>query len=418
MSASSNDNQSPYSSNPVSVDWTDVDVLDVPPTFRTAFPLPESRQSSPSSSNTLASPHNTERTSFADTWCLPLVSRILSDENDNSAIAILELYPAILKKFGGAPIEALARAITYLQAVYLETPAFHPYICPLPYFQVPTNDAMAASTSLLLERRMIRILERMLFVFGPDVNTARRYIINCRAELIPRPLFVVSTKPNSERLANGVGGFNNDAPCGETLWQSPVFESVWRRQIEQEAFSLNIRNCLAAIKRKREQQHPKLATPPPPPPPAPAPAIPYGDVTAIQPIPHAPAYQMSLPRPVTAPQFPPNPAPQITPIVPLRPNQPPQIFHAPPPINVVPAQAPVPPQPNPTTFQPQPPAILHPPVCVPLPAPMTCTSDRPMPLPSRPVTPADLAFKDDIARLEVQMSRLLQLVEANSRTEQ
>jgi hypothetical protein len=48
----------------------------------------------------------------------------------------------------------------------------------------------------------------------------------------------------------GIEGFNNQAEGGQKVWQSPISQSIWRLQMEHDALQQNTRKCLQMIQRK------------------------------------------------------------------------------------------------------------------------------------------------------------------------
>lgn len=349
-------------------------------------------------------------------WALPPQSLVLDAPRDVTLpLNFLNVYPAILRKFPGPPIEALGRTISYLQALFTESPGFHPFITHLSTDSPPASEFVGKRVAEDLERRLIRIAQNLFSFFHGDVNIVKQYLDECPAELIPRPLFILSTTDStSGRMSKGVHGFNNGVEGGARLWQSPVKEAVWMRHIEHVTMQENIRMCFATIARKgvttttalpSQQRNPLQSVPPLPPPP-PQPPLAQQIVPAPQFSPQPPQFPFPPP--------PPNHAGQITPITPLRAPQPPQIFHVPPPpMNQMQLPGPTQVLPQPNFGTPQPPA----PISAPISGPTHFVQPPPHTLPSitRSASAPGQSFKDDIVRLETQMSRLLQLVESKSR---
>lgn len=307
-------------------------------------------------------------------WQLPLEIQSLNYDSPEIPLSFLNIYPAILQKFPGPPCEALGRCISYLQALFSESPAFHPYITHLPSTCLPTDEIQGRHVAGLLERKLIRITDHLCAFFYGDIKMVYQYIESCRAELIPKPRFIISAKvPEGSKqsipMPHGVDGFNNNIPGGAELWQSPVVRSPWRTQQEKLALQSNLTKIAIAVHAKRSVPKTRMEPPsiqPPLPPPVSVPQVP------------AP----QLPLPTTAPIVRPPPRPQ-QPQAPA--PRPPQIFH------VHPMQPPAMQEPSPIPSAPRviPPA---PPV------------NRPHPPPS-----AD-PLREDIARLEAQVAKLMAII--------
>jgi len=352
-------------------------------------------------------------------YALPLESQVFDPARDfDLPLNFLNVYPAILLKFPGPPIEALGRTISYLQALFTESPGFHPFITHLSIDSPPANDIIGKRIAETLERRLIRIIQHLFSFFYGDVNSVKQYMDACRPELVPRPLFVLSSQFEPAQMTQGVQGYNNGVSGGANLWQSPLPESVWSRHLEQQALQENIRKCNATINRKQAIRAPNLASgvgagqrPQPRAPLQCLPPLPPPQPPLSQQFPPAPQFSQPQPQQFPFPLGPPAHPGQIPPITPMRSVQPPQIFHVPPP-PIHQMQLPVPnqslPQPN---IGPQ-----HPPA--PISAPTQAMQPPPHTMPSiitRSASAPGNSFKDDINRLETQMSRLLQLVESKSR---
>jgi len=317
-------------------------------------------------------------------WHLPL--QVLSlDHNDSEIpLSFLNVYPAILRKFPGPPCEALARCITYLQALFTESPGFHPYITHLPSTSIPTDEASGRHVAELLERKLIRITQHLFQFFFGDIRMVHRYIESCPVDLIPRPRFIISAKVpegcnQSIPMLYGVDGFNNGIPNGAKLWQNPVPHTPWRIQQEKIALESNLSKIAIALLRRQpvnnKPQPPQVQPPLPPP--------------------------KSLPQVHVAP-FPPRPLTKLTPCpstaAPIvRPPQhlprapapsPPQVFHAP-------MQTPAMQQPSPL---PSAPRVIPP-------AP-------PVNMPPPPPAPRVDPLREDIARLEAQVAKLTAMVDS------
>ena len=368
--------------------------------------------SSENSSSPPASPQPTNEIIPAiNAWALPLESLVLKNQDIDLPLNFLKIYYSILWTFGGSPCDALGRAITYFQSLFTESPAFHPYVMHLPFGRVPRTEAEGLIVAAALEKELIRVVQHLLAFFYSDVEAVLRYINDCPAELIPRPHFVIAEErplPN-----NGVEGYNNKHPGGLKLWQNPISTSVWRLQRENDALRLNISRCADWIERKKSPPLPNPNRCPPqrfpqrplPPPPPPQPRVtgniapPLPPPMQIQPVPPMP--------PMHNPIQPQQTQLQIQPFA----MQPPVIQNMPPP---------PPPAPPPTR-----PPIIFPPTPLPQPAQDPATqapqpsaipfiqTARPavaMPHVRPPQPPATSSLKDDISRIEAQMTRLLDLV--------
>jgi hypothetical protein len=328
----------------------------------------------------------------------------------------LRVYPVILRKFGGPPCEALGKAISYLQALFTESPAFHPYVARLPLNSLPTHDITGRQAAAVLERRLIRIVQHLCAFFYGNIDLVQQYINTCRPELIPAPLFILvadapkSSLPASDRLANGVHGYNNGVGGGEKVWRS-LRQTGWQLELGQQILQANIAKCAMEIQRQTSIafQAPNLP-----------PATPVSDALAQAParipsncLPLAP--QLSKQQPT--PPIPPMGLPmwqafqgQQVPLqqnggLPVSNSRPPQIFHVAPRM-----QYPVVPQP---TLAP-----THPHARFPL-LPGHPSNNRP----STSIRPASAngsahPLKDDIIRLEAQLARLVDLVNRESNTRQ
>jgi hypothetical protein len=366
---------------------------------------------STSSEDTPSSPPSPSRIPEINGWTLPFESLVLKNRGPDVDLPLnfLKIYPAIMRKFGGAPCDALGRTVTYFQSLFTESPAFHPYIMHLPFGRVPKTEAEGLIVATALEKELIRVVQHLLAFFYSDVQAVVRYINDCPAELIPRPCFVIA----EERpvLNNGVDGYNNQHPGGQKMWQNPLPASLSQLQQGNEALRVNLVRCIEWVSRKQTPrprscpperiaqrplppppQQPRVMnfTPPPPPPPPmplqPAPPMPFMQPPMQAPIP--PPSQMGpfavqLPAPQSIPA-PPPPPPTRAPII---------FASAPLP---QPMQAPVQaPQPSPIPF------VQHPRG----PVPVSTVVRQPPPPP-----PATSSLKDDISRIEAQMTRLLDLV--------
>lgn len=119
-------------------------------------------------------------------WALPLQSLVLDAPRDVTLpLNFLNVYPAILRKFPGPPIEALGRTISYLQALFTESPGFHPFITHLSTDSPPASEFVGKRVAEDLERRLIRIVQNLFSFFHGDVNIVKQYLDECPAELIP-----------------------------------------------------------------------------------------------------------------------------------------------------------------------------------------------------------------------------------------
>ena len=347
---------------------------------------------------------NTQNTFENGEWQLPLESLVLDNRDIPIPLNFLRIYPAILRKFGCSPVDALGKIITYFQAVFMESPGFHPYITHLPWGSLPTNDSEGRQIAEALERELIRILQRLLASFCSDVNAIVRYIDTCPEQLIPRPQFVISKteNPTSYRANTGVQGFNNGNDGGQLLWQNPASQSLGRQK-ENDALQRNIRKCCQMIQMagipsiggpgpEQFGQQPRFVHNPLPPP---RPQIPI----YCTPTPTVPPPVLVPVPPFTPPmqsQFQPQHFAMQTPFPQVSPPKAPQLFHTPP---------------------------THQPMQVPVALPQL--NAGPLNLPAR-VTPQPIlaaakpqdnmvsmqnkALKDDLDRIEAQMTRLLDLI--------
>jgi len=184
------------------------------------------------------------------TWALPLESFVLKNRDMNLSVALLRLYSSILRKFGGAPCDALGRTVTYFQSLFTESPAFHPYVMHLPFGRVPKTEQEGLIVAAALEDELIRIVvQNLLQFFYGDVEGVLRYINECPAKFIPRPQFVIAEA--GPRPNNGVEGYNNNHRGGQGLWQNPIRQtSFWQLKQEKDALSVNIARCADWIERK------------------------------------------------------------------------------------------------------------------------------------------------------------------------
>jgi hypothetical protein len=180
--------------------------------IRMTSPSTEGKQNPSPPSDQITLPTNGR----GPTWSLPLESLVLQNgsRNDEIALNFLHVYADILRKFLGPRCEALAQTITYLQAIFTESPAFHPYVTHLPCRSLPLDETSGRQVAEALERQLIRILQNLFPLFRGDVTVVRGYINICAAELIPRPFFVVpcgTLQPlsASNMLLRGIDGFNN-----------------------------------------------------------------------------------------------------------------------------------------------------------------------------------------------------------------
>lgn len=340
-------------------------------------------------------------------WAFPLESFVLDNKENDIPINFLQVYTVILRRFPGSPCEALAKAITYLQAVLTHSPAFHPYITHLPFNSVPANETTGRHVAETLERHLIRVLQTLLPSFNSNVSVIQQFINFCPAELIPSPKFVVfantsEQSPATKRMAHGVHGYNNGVANGESLWQSPVSQSPMRQQMELEAVQRNLRKCILMINHKRQPAHPVVrlsgseqrTLQPQQSPPRPQFSINFQSPPAFTPP------MQSSPQPYP-PQFQPQsfgllpPRPPVISVGPPRALQP---MHAP-------NQAPVTvPQLNKVCVA-SPPRIVNS-------QPTVGTADN---KPASAVLPPGHPLKEDISRLEAQMARILELVDRGSK---
>jgi hypothetical protein len=342
-------------------------------------------------------------------WAFPLESFVLDNKNNDVPVNFLQVYSVILRKFPGPPCEALAKAITYFQAVLTHSPAFHPYITHLPFNSVPTNETTGRYVAETLERHLIRVLQTILPLFNGDVGFIQQFISTCPAQLIPPPKFVVFANTSEQsaarrKMTHGVDGYNNGVENGESLWQSPVARSPVQQQMELEAVQQNVRKCIQMINRRRQ------------------PALP------VQPS-GAPQRQLPPPRPLSINfQSPPASAVSFAPPVQPPPQQFPPMQHQfqPPLVGLLPPTRPqviavAPPrvmQPMHNTY-----ALNQAPVTVPQLNNVGCAT----PPNSQPTVgsaenksagtglPPGHPLKEDISRLEAQMARILELVDRGSK---
>jgi hypothetical protein len=339
-------------------------------------------------------------TSDQNEWALPSESLVLDHCDNEIPLNFITVYVTILKKFPGPPCESLGMAITYLQALFTESPAFHPYVTHLPSDSLPTNETAGRQVAQELERRLIRVLQHLFAFFYSDVSVVQEYIQRCPAELIPRPFFVISTGVSraaspSTRMIHGVDGFNNHVRGGERVWQSPVNNSVWRARSQHEAHLENIRKCNMMIDRKRMAANSSL--------PFTGPSEPNG--------------HFSRPFHGTPPQPPPRVPPPMNVQPPPVPIVAPAIQQAqfpPPRVQIPGLQVPTVPRPLPIPYAPTPPMQVPPALPQPNAGPLhlhTRVSSQPPPAPQDSPTNATMhELKADIDRLAVQMSRLASLI--------
>ena len=386
--------------------------------IRMTSPSTEGQQNpSPPPSDQSAIPTNGR----GPTWSLPLESLVLQNgsRNDDIALNFLHVYPDIFRKFPGPPCEALAQTITYLQAIFTESPGFHPYVTHLPCRSLPLDETSGRQVAEALERQLIRILQNMFPFFHGDVTVVRGYINICPAELIPRPFFVVpcgTLQPlsASNMLLRGIDGFNNHVVGGDRVWQDPAPQiPASRIPAEQNALAANLQRCQQMITRKLSHQRMNASAPlarassiPPRRPPPPS-------------IPMRPQFSNDFrPSAIGAPnpplvqsQFQPqqfarhgNPLPGSYPIVPPRPAQ----------ISI----SPPPPQMQPSLSMQQPYAgPVHIPARVSSPRPRTAATQT-MPLTTDSATNTDdQPIKEELARLTAQMAQLLEIVEKDKQKE-
>jgi hypothetical protein len=376
-----------------------------------------SEESSSQQTQTSSNPNRVLGNNCALEWTLPLESLVFDSGANEIPTSFLRVFPVILRKFGGPPVEALGKAISYLQALFTESPAFHPYVARLPLNSLPTHDITGRQAAAILERRLIRIVQHLCAFFYGNIDLVQQYINTCRPELIPAPLFILvadapkSSLPASDRLANGVHGYNNGVEGGEKLWRSPR-QTGWQLELGQQILQANIAKCAMEIQRR---QTPIVIQPPNLPPATTVPdALAQAPARTTNSLPLAP--QLSKQQPT--PPIPPMGLPmwqayqgQQVPLqqnggLPVNNSRPPQIFHVAPRM-----QYPVVPQ---LTSAPTHPHARLPP----LPAHPSNTSR-----PSTSIRPASAngsahPLKDDIIRLEAQLARLVDLVNRESNTRQ
>ena len=397
--------------------WNQVQLEETASPARVASPLLLPQQSPPSlgqSPQPSTCPSNTKRvTPNKREWALPLESLVLGSGDNSLPLNFLLVYPSILRKFPGPPCEALGKTITYIQALLTVSPAFHPYVVHLPSGFLPTNDPAGRQVAWALEMELVKNVQNLFQFFNSDVHVVQQYINTCPYELIPAPLFVISTpenNPMSNPVNAGVEGFNNQTPRGRRVWSNPVSQSVWRQQMEHDALEENIRKCNQMIRRKRHLGTPPMAVPNPeqigqhprPPLPNPLPPRPQVPMQFVPPptvLPYTPPMQAQFHPQQFAMQMPAppvQPAPQVTPPT------------APPFSNVHPTrlsmQVPgAPPQPK---FG----AANLPVRVIPQPIPAAArVQDIPMSVENN-------TLKDDITRLEAQITRILDLVSKDHHT--
>src|SRR5579862_9734060 len=233
-----------------SAEWDHIEPTEITPTWHESSP---SRASPPRSST-----RDTETTDAGNAMIvepseptLPLESYAL-DNPDDLHLSFLKTYPAILTKFPGPPCEALGQVISYMQALFTESPAFHPYITHMPSNNLPSDEVPRARVVEALERRLIQTVQHLFAFFYGDVNSVITYIQRCQAELIPKPLFVVSSQRPEQptSVARGVENYNNSVSGGAQVWKNPSTQTIWRRHQEQEALRQNLQKCEQAIRRK------------------------------------------------------------------------------------------------------------------------------------------------------------------------
>jgi len=376
---------------------------------RMTSPSTEGRQNpTPPSSN-----QNFPNNNHPRTWSLPLESLVLESgtRNDEIALNFLQVYPDILKKFPGPPCEALARAITYLQAIFTESPGFHPYVTHLPCRYLPLDEATGRQVAEMLERQLIRVLQNLFPFFHGDLTVVRGYINICPAELVPRPVFVVPFGPSqplsaSNMLLRGVDGFNNNVKGGDPVWQSPLPRDP---ASELAALATNIQKCRQMIARKSLHRRTNAAAPlarvssagPPtrPPPPQSAPmrqqlSNNFQPSAIVVPNP-APAQTQFQPQQFARHA---NPLPGAYPTVTPRPQ-----------ISVSPSQM--------QSMQQPYAAPVHVPTRVASPRPKTAATQTVPVTVDSGTTTDDPPIKEELARLTAQMAQLLEIVEKDRHKE-
>jgi len=364
------DRKPPTAERQSSVDWEHIDPPSSPdPSIPSPSPNLPTRDDEPRS----PSPADVMMVEAPEEPMLPLESYVL-DNPEDIPLSFLKTYPAILCKFPGPPCEALAQTISFIQALFTESPAFHPYITHMPSNNLPSDKVLRQRVVEVLERRLIITIQHLFAFFYGDINCVVNYIGQCHAALIPKPLFVVSDhKPEEPTpVSKGVEGFNNGVSGGAKLWSNPRPDFVWRKHQEKVALRQNLQKCELAIRRK-EAAIASANIPPPPPvwntlPPQPR----------FPPVQGPPPQFFSPPAPPQGPQIipfgmnmqpqmqPPRPPPPVNNLLP----RPPQVFHVPPPnpatqspIHAQPTFAPVPPRFNP---HPPPPQVQIPPASAPI----------------------------------------------------
>ena len=324
---------------------------------------------------------------------LPLESLVLDDRDNEIPHNFLNLYPTILRKFPGAPCEALAKTITYLQALFTLSPGFHPYVTHLPFNSLPKNESSGRHVAEMLERYLIHIVQHLFAFFNSDVQVVRSYIESCPAELIPPPVFVIS--PNSSpssaprRLINGVQGFNNNVRGGENTWQNPICQLTRQYTSERDtAVQKNINKCFLMINRKlavASSEHPPL--------------FPLQPLPPLRSQPHindqpSPAFStLPSPRPTRVPQIPGLQGPSA----PASLSRPPHIFHFPAPNQMHLAAV----QPNP--------GLPHSPARFPA-SSMQPTENTLLRMSASPNDSSQSASKDDIHRLEAKVAEVFEML--------
>jgi hypothetical protein len=198
-------------------------------------------------------------------WELPLPSIVLENHVHDVPLNLLYVYGAILEKFRCAPCDALGQAISYLQALFTESPGFHPHITHMPSNSLPSNPSFRRNVAEALERKLIRVVQHLFPFFNGNVPCVVNYISKCPAELIPKPLFIVSDHPSNsdsssshlKSLPHGVQGFNNGVSGGAQVWSSP---SRPLRPEDEAVLRMNLDRCAAEINR-RPGVHPSFLPP-------------------------------------------------------------------------------------------------------------------------------------------------------------
>lgn len=381
--------------------------------------LPDAQAHSPAASSSQGSaqperidtPTTTGDITDWETPQLPLLSLVLDHADNSIPLSFLHVYPTILRKFPGPPCEALGKTISYLQALFTMSPGFHSYITFMPSGALPADADLRNRVAEKLERNLIQTVQRLFAFFHDDVNCVTNYINHCRAELIPKPVFVVYDQSSDKlpSMSNGVEGFNNSVAGGAKIWVNEASHSIWRRHQEHEALQQNLQKCARTIARTRAP----LSTPI---------RQPSSDAqTASQPrfagyggpLPHFPPpnnYPAPFALNFNAPMQT-QPTLRLTPM--NSPPRPPQIFHVPhvPHPSQLIQQPPVVPQPN---VQPMPPRFVGQP-----PAPDSSRKEQSQQssLSPKPIE-ADQSIKADLSRLESKVEKLAELVEQQSKISQ